>query len=112
MTPDTQGSNLMARVAAEPVLEGFGLDFTWVNGAVGDTLRDLAGGLLAAGLIGCGIAVVLGVVTVVAGKAGLRVSDKAASFASGAVAVGVVAALVLGSVAAAVARYANITLGW
>jgi hypothetical protein len=93
-------------------LDGFGLDFAWLGQDTGDRLRELAGGLLAAGLVACGIAVLLGVATVVAGKAGMQVSEKATSFASGAVTIGFVGAAVLGCVSAAVAHYADITVGW
>ncbi len=93
-------------------IDGFGLDFTWLGADTVATLQDLAGGLLAAALIGCGIATVIGVLTVVAGKVGFPVSQKAASFASGAVTAGLLGALVLGAVTAAMTHYAGITVGW
>lgn len=101
-----------ALLAADPVLEGFGLDFTWLNELTGQRLQDLAGGALAVGLIACGVATVIGVVAVVASKAGLQVSPKAASFFSGAVWCGVLGAMVLGAVAGAMAHFAGITIGW
>lgn len=99
-------------MASDPVLGGFGLDFTWLNELTGQRLQELAGGALAVGLIACGIATVIGVVAVVAGKAGLQVSPKAASFFSAAVFAGVLGAVVLGAVAGAMAHFAGITVGW
>ncbi|GHS89287.1 hypothetical protein AGMMS50218_15210 [Actinomycetota bacterium] len=96
----------------DPVLHGFGLDFTWVSDQAGQRLSHLAGGLVAAALVACGVAVVLGVVTVMAGKAGLKVGARAEGLASGAVTVGVVGALVLAVGAAAMEHYAGITVGW
>ena len=99
-------------LAADPVIGGFGLDWTWLNELTGQRLEDLAGGALAVGLIVCGVATVLGIVAVVAGKAGLQVSPKAASFFSGAVWCGVLGAIVLGAVAGAMTHFAGITVGW
>lgn len=93
-------------------VDGFGLDFTWFSAGTVARLQDLAGGLLFAALLACGIAAVLGVVVVIAGKCGLSVGDRAAGFASGAVAAGLLGGLVLGSVAAAMSHYAGITVGW
>jgi ABC-type spermidine/putrescine transport system permease subunit II len=99
-------------LAADPVLTGFGLDFAWLSELTGERLRDLAGGALAVALIACGVATVIGVVAVIAGKAGLPVSSKAASLASGAVTTGLLGAIVLGAVAGAMAHFAGITVGW
>jgi hypothetical protein len=99
-------------LAADPVLTGFGLDFAWMSELTGERLRVLAGGAVAVALIACGVATVVGVVAVVAGKAGAPVSAKAASFFSGAVVAGLVGAIVLGAVAGAMTHFAGITVGW
>lgn len=110
MTAALAGVALSALVRAEVSVPG--MDFAWLTDQVGIDLRRVAGGLLAAALIGSGIAVCLGAVTLVAARCGLPVGAKVQSVASGGVVGGLIAAFVLGTVAGAVAYYADIPVGW
>ena len=80
------------------------LDFGWLggDGGAGGTLREIAGGLLAVGLLVCAIAFVVAIALWVAARAtGGSMGGKNASFFVGGAGAALLGMLVLGSIAGA-----------
>ncbi len=82
------------------------LDFSWLDGsgdgAAGGALRELAGGVLAVGLLVCAIAFVVGVAVWVAARAtGGEVGGKNSRFFAGGAGAALLGMVLLGSLAGA-----------
>lgn len=79
------------------------LDFTWLTGTdggpAGNQLRSVVGMVLAVGLIVCAVALLIGIVGWVAGRAGHN-SDKAQSLFGGMAGTAIIGAFLLGSISA------------
>jgi hypothetical protein len=93
------------------------LDFGWLDGAdtgaAGTTLREIAGGVLAVGLILCAIVFLTGVVLWVAARAsGGTVGSKNSSFFAGGAGAALLGMVLLGSLVGATGWGADTVSQW